>query len=45
MINPLYNVFNWFLGFWSCLPQPISAFISLALSLFVITAILNMVFR
>lgn len=45
MINPLSDVFNWFLGLWTCLPQPVSAFIMLSLSLFVITAILNMVFR
>lgn len=41
MINPIVNATNWFLGVWSCLPFSIRAFAGLAIAIFGISALLN----
>lgn len=45
MVNPIAPAFNWFLGLWNAIPQPIQAIIYLSVGLFVILAIIGYVFR
>lgn len=43
MVNPLAAVYNLFLGFINCLPQPFVAFLYLVCGLFVILGIIKIV--
>lgn len=45
MVNPISNVYQFFLQIFQALPLPIVAFVMLAFALFVIVAIINMIFR
>lgn len=45
MINPIVNCYEWFASLISVMPQPLRAFYSLCLSLFVILALVSLFFR
>lgn len=45
MINPISNAYNFFLNVWECLPLPVQALVLLAVGLFVISALVHLVFR
>jgi len=45
MINPISDAYNLFINFWSILPLPIQALVMLAVGLFLISAIVHLVFK
>lgn len=45
MVNPISNAYNFFINVWECLPLPIQALVLLAVGLFIINALINLVFK
>lgn len=45
MINPISDAYNFFINIWNCIPFPIQALVMLAVGLFLISAIVHLVFR
>ena len=43
MVNPISAAYNMLLGFLSCLPQPIIAFLYLCVGLFIVSAIIKII--